>query len=201
MLKTLYSLALLGLVTACQTVTAGGPLGFDGSSAIPTVSRPMTVAGASLPPRGFVEFCARNAAACDETAVAAEPVRLTPERWQELNQINTAVNRSFTFTADSVTYGKSEHWTYLESEGDCEDFALEKQRRLVERGWPADSLLIAVAKVPSQGGHAVLVAVTENGDYVLDVLTTAVRPWHEVNYRWLKRQAPGNPKAWLKLVA
>lgn len=203
MYKTLFLLPLIAALAACETTGAGGPpLSYETAITASNAGQPMQVMGIDLPPRGFIDFCSRTPASCDEFHVASPPPTLTKERWTDLAEVNQSVNRSYSFRSDRSVYGKSEYWTYLQgTAGDCEDFALEKQRRLIEKGWPAESLLITVAVVPGRGHHAVLVATTEAGDYVLDVLDNSVRAWQDVPYQWRKRQVPGKPKAWAKIAA
>ena len=193
-LRTLPAIVLLLLATACQT--SGG----TSMSAMATAT-PMRTAAATLPPKGFVDFCKRFPAQCDEVAEVAGPVTLDATRRAELTRVNDAVNRGIRYVADSRTSGRSDYWTLPQTEGDCEDLALEKRRRLIEMGWPQDALLIAIATVPRLGGHAVLVAVTDHGDFVLDVRDPEVRPWEQVPYRWVRRQSPTNPRVWLSLEA
>jgi len=194
-LRALPAIALLLLATACQTT--GGA-----TTMSPTATAtPMHTAGATLPPRGFVDFCKRFPAQCTEVAEVAGPVSLDETRRAQLASVNDSVNRGIRYVSDSRSSGRSDYWTLPQTEGDCEDLALEKRRRLIEIGWPQDALLIALATVPRVGGHAVLVAVTDRGDFVLDVRDPVVRPWEQVPYRWVRRQSPTNPRVWLTLKA
>ena len=193
-LRALPALAMLLLAAACQT-TGGTVTSAD------TTATPMHTAGATLPPKGFVDFCKRVPAQCSEVAAVSGPVVLDDARRAELAAVNRSVNDGIRYVADTRSSGRSEYWTLPQTEGDCEDLALEKRRRLIEMGWPQDSLLIALATVPRVGGHAVLVAVTDKGDFVLDVRDQDVRPWEQVPYRWVRRQSPTNPRVWLSLKA
>lgn len=187
MRKPLAIIALaLGFATgACQT-TSG-----------PSAGSSMELAGAALPPSGYVDFCKRYPSDCTRTSEAAGPLQLDAQRWGELQRVNGEVNRTIRYVSDGA--GRSETWEYPTEAGDCEDFVLEKRRRLIEAGWPEQNLLIAVAQVPRVGAHAVLVAVTSGGDYVLDVRESSVRRWEDVDYRWLKRQSAENPKIWMNI--
>jgi predicted transglutaminase-like cysteine proteinase len=123
-------------------------------------------------------------------------VTLTRERWRELMQLNRTVNRAIRGGTDREIYGSEERWTrpYMERpeafavRGDCEDYALEKRARLIEQGWPAEALAIAVAIVPDIGLHAVLVVQTDRGDLVLDNLHMRPRPVTHRDYAWVSRQ-------------
>ena len=59
---------------------------------------------------------------------------------------------------------------------------------------------MALVQLPDGKSHAVLTAVTSQGDYVLDNLTPAVLPWNNTNLVWIARQAPGEI-AWDRIAA
>jgi predicted transglutaminase-like cysteine proteinase len=131
-------------------------------------------------------------------------VRLSPARWVELQDVNLAFNQAIIALPDEAAFGRREYWTLplsLEgvAVGDCEDFALEKRRALIARGWPEDGLLLAALVAPGYGRHAVLVVVTDEGDYVLDNLHDEVRAWSSTGYDWQVRQDATNPLRWVTL--
>ena len=98
---------------------------------------------------------------------------------------------------DSDLFGKEEYWTYpVDGYGDCEEYVLEKQRVLIEAGWPKSALLITVAKDIQNGGHAVLTVRTDHGDMILDNQIEAVLPWYSTPYRYIKRQSASSPVKW-----
>ena len=68
-------------------------------------------------------------------------------------------------------------------------------------GWPADALLMATAKDQDNEGHAVLIAATAGGDFVLDNRDAKVRLWSDAPYRWLTRQSRERPFVWLSIDA
>ena len=47
-------------------------------------------------------------------------------------------------------------------------------------------------------GHAVLMVRTDRGDFVLDNKTSAVLPWHQTGYVYIKREGQ-NGSAWVSL--
>ena len=49
--------------------------------------------------------------------------------------------------------------------------------------------------------HAILTLATDRGDFILDNLSDAVRPWNEASYTWLERQNPNKPWRWDMLSA
>lgn len=135
-------------------------------------------------------------------APSGRAVLLTGERWRELVVVNRAVNDAIESMTDLEAFGKEEYWTLpLSVEGrpvgDCEDYALEKRRLLLARGWPADTVLLATAMAPGYGRHAVLVVRTDRGDLVLDNLTDDVRHWTQTGYAWQSRQAGADPRYWV----
>jgi predicted transglutaminase-like cysteine proteinase len=175
------------MVISCQTI----------DNRTPEPSSLMRVFGRAIPPKGFVEFCATHPAACNPSNVKGDPVPLTPKAWRDLLEVNHSVNNAHSVETDASSRGVTESWNYPKGVGDCEDFALEKRRLLIQRGWPSNALLITIVNVPLYGPHAVLVVSSAEGDYVLDILDASIRAWSEVNYRWLTRQSKDNPRAWM----
>ena len=84
--------------------------------------------------------------------------------------------------------------------GDCEDYALAKRRELINQGWAASTLLIAVVRQQSGAGHAVLMARTDRGDLVLDNQDGDIHLWNETPYIYLKRQSRANAGSWVEIV-
>lgn len=160
----------------------------------------MMVGGSVMPPQGFVDFCRRHPADCRQTTDAPRVVRLNERRAAELEGVQRAVNHRVFYSQDSANYGRLEHWAYPYLMGDCEDYALEKRRRLIALGWPRSALLLTAARMPGGSGHLVLVAVTDQGELVLDNFIDAVVHWKSVNYKWLVRQSPFDESRWVDLI-
>ncbi|ALL14892.1 transglutaminase-like cysteine peptidase [Caulobacter henricii] len=113
-----------------------------------------------------------------------------------ITKINQAVNRDVRKSSDLDLYGMPEFWSLPrvidgKMYGDCEDYALEKRRRLIEAGVSSDALTLAVVITRSGERHAVLVAAFDAGDVVLDNLTPWPTPWAELGYTWVQRQVAG----------
>ena len=125
--------------------------------------------------------------------VSAKPiahVALTPERMSELRQINSHVNNTIIEVSDMDQYGREDVWTLPTSgRGDCEDFALLKRKLLIQRGWPAAALSIAVGTTSSGEPHAVLVVTTASGEYALDNLTSSILPPSQTGHTFVSRQS------------
>ncbi|MCE9648665.1 MAG: transglutaminase-like cysteine peptidase [Parvibaculum sp.] len=159
----------------------------------------MPAAQQVTPPYGFVDFCLRNKPDCQGGTDTPEDPALTPARWAELNDVNNYVNK-LPQISDNDRYGKTEFWTYADGKGgDCEDFALEKRRMLIDRGWPADALLLTTVREWNGAGHAVLLVETDRGEYVLDNKNWAIVAWKDAPYTWNKRQSRQRPYIWVDL--
>jgi predicted transglutaminase-like cysteine proteinase len=159
------------------------------------------VYGQTLPPIGFVDFCAQNRKECRADDNRAVPrVALSGERWKNLNRINSYVNGTVRPVSDAELYKVPERWTYPVDAGDCEDYVLLKKRFLETLGFPAASLLITVVLDERGEGHAVLTAVTDKGDFILDNRRDQILRWSQTDYRFLKRQSAQDPKLWVALA-
>ena len=161
----------------------------------------MPLGDPTLQPFGHRDFCLRQPGECDPIAgLAARPATLDLPLKLLVAQVNTDVNTEIAPDSDQNLYGTEEYWTYPTGhKGDCEDYALEKRRRLHEAGIPLGDLLMTVVRKPDGTGHAVLTLRTTSGDFVLDNLDWRVRPWTEVSYRFIKRQQVENPGRWVSI--
>jgi predicted transglutaminase-like cysteine proteinase len=157
--------------------------------------------GATLPPIGFVRYCAANPGECKplEGDISSNLV-LTETRWQQLNEVNTYVNAKIAPLSDLELYDKPEHWIIPEYAGDCEDYVLLKKRYLEGLGFPAENMLITVVLNELDEGHAVLTVKTDAGDFILDNRRHDIRRWSESNYQFLKRQSQTDPNKWVALT-
>ncbi len=156
--------------------------------------------GKTLPPVGFVKFCAKNPKDCKAQGKAQQPVSMSQERWDQVFQTNTYVNDKIAPVSDQDLYGEAEHWAYPTDAGDCEDYVLLKKRYLENLGFSADALLITVVLDEKGEGHAVLTITTDAGDYVLDNRVDDVLRWNNSPYKFLKRQSHTNPLQWIALL-
>ena len=103
-------------------------------------------------------------------------------------------------TGSMENYGVEEYWAYPDNVyGDCEDYALEKRRELMDAGVPAGDLLMTVARQPNGDGHAVLTVRTSLGEFILDNLETKVLSWTDTDYTYLKRQSTENSGVWVTI--
>jgi predicted transglutaminase-like cysteine proteinase len=155
--------------------------------------------GTTLPPIGFVNFCARAPEDCRATGKSPKKIKLTPTELTTLYQVNTFVNGRIMPVSDEELYGEAEYWTYPEDAGDCEDMVLLKKKHLTALGFPPEALRITVVLDENMQGHAVLTVTTTEGDFVLDNRVNEIKLWSEVNYVLLKRQSAQDPKSWKSL--
>ncbi len=156
--------------------------------------------GQSLPPVGFVKFCAANPLECRSVGRNTKRMTMTPAEWTTLYLVNTVVNTTVKPVSDLELYGEVEHWAYPTTAGDCEDYLLLKKRELEKAGFHAGALLITVVLDEKGEGHAVLTVATDAGDYVLDNRRNDILLWKDTGYTFLKRQSPHDPRRWMALT-
>ena len=160
----------------------------------------MKAFGDTLPPIGYVNFCQEHRADCRPGPRFADRIQLTPAKFGQIEEVNTAVNTEIAPETDLDLYGKPEYWTYPTTKGDCEDYVLVKRRILIERGFPESTLLITVVRDENDEGHAVLTVRTDKGDFVLDNKRREVMRWADTPYTFIKRQSERNPLVWISLL-
>ncbi len=136
-------------------------------------------------------FCDRNLGECDLTG--SEIISYNNKLKNLLIEVNQNVNSEILFEFDEVQYGVEEYWSYPESGmGDCEDFALEKRRRLVGHGIDRAALKIATVMHKTKFYmHAILLIETDQGTFVLDQENSNVSLWYETPYVFEAREMVG----------
>ncbi len=158
----------------------------------------MQVGGATNPPVGYLDFCQKFPTECVARG-ADTPELLNEDTWRDLQEVNMLVNRIVTPATDLEIYHRDEVWTLPGAYGDCEDYVLLKRKWLEDRGWPTSALLITVVFDEVGEGHAILLARTSRGDFVLDNKTDKLRRWYETAYRFVKRQSTSDPNHWVSI--
>src|SRR5262245_34465020 len=132
----------------------------SGASAVEKSSAMLT-GGLTSQPIGHYEFCKANAAECSIKLRDPGRLHVTDPVWKEIDGVNTLVNTSVKAMSDYDHYGKDEVWAYPDDGyGDCEDYVLEKRRKLSHLGISLSDLLITVVRKPDGEGHAVLTVRT-----------------------------------------
>ena len=154
------------------------------------------------PPKGWSEFCVRYPGECNERTSAPRDITLTPDKWDTIVAVNNWANQHIKPMTDMKHWGKVNKWYYADDGyGDCKDYALVKQRKLIEAGLPREALLIAIVWTRQNQGHAVLLVRTDKGEFVLDNLSKQVLLWSSTPYDYVKRQTRTNPNAWVYIDA
>lgn len=142
------------------------------------------------PPSQYADFCMREPGACALTG--PHVLEWSEALHADLARLNAEVNAAITFVPDPDNLGVEEFWSYpAECRGDCEDFALEKRRLLTAEGLPSAALTMAVVFHELEFyAHAVLLAETTRGTWVLDSLHDELLCWDAVPYRYARRERP-----------
>ena len=157
----------------------------------------MHTGGRTTQPIGHYDFCQREPDECRQKTAEADARRTDAETLGRDGRHQQCRQRMVTPRTDMEMWGKEEIWSYPTNVGDCEDYALEKRRRLMALGVPAGDLLMTVVRQPNGDGHAVLTVRTSRGDFILDNLEPRVLAWTETEYTYLKRQSERNSGAWV----
>lgn len=116
-------------------------------------------------------------------------ITLTTASWSALMEVNERVNATVSPVSDQEHWGVLDRWDYPnDGMGDCEDIQLLKRQLLVEMGLPQRALRMAVVLDEQGAGHAVMMVLTDRGDFILDNRRNAVLPWKQTGYVYLKRE-------------
>jgi predicted transglutaminase-like cysteine proteinase len=200
-IKTAVGAALLATAIHTSAALASGSVAPEQNSEMGLFA---VEYGETLPPVGYVNFCATNKVECGPYSVgeklSADRMAMTPDRWNMLYQVNTYTNGKIKPVSDQELYGEAERWAYPVTAGDCEDFVLMKKRTLENLGVAAKNLQITVVLDEHNEGHAVLTVSTEEGDYILDNRRNDILLWNDTHYTFLKRQSAKSPKSWVALL-
>jgi predicted transglutaminase-like cysteine proteinase len=149
-------------------------------------------------PPGHMEFCKTHVDECNVRSSDTTPLHFTRKIWNDIVEVNASVNKSVKGISDMDLYGRHENWTYpVDGSGDCEDYALQKRKVLLQRGMPHSSLLLTVVKQADGNWHAVLTVRTDRGDYFLDNLVPQPYLVSKSNYKIMQVQSPAHSGEWL----
>lgn len=193
--RTIRALAVaLAATLGCSAPALAGQINFMHVAYAP-------VSAQTSVPIGHYEFCQRHSSECGAYDRVVDAVVLDEARWQQLVDINNAINRDIVPVTDLDLYQVEEYWAYPDDGyGDCEDFALAKRRQLIEAGWEPSTLLMAVVREGNGDGHAVLMVRTDRGDLVLDNKDGMIRIWTETPYQYIKRQSQEHAAVWVDVI-
>lgn len=153
-------------------------------------------------PHGFVTMCRSQPDIC--ALPTATQVAVSDAAIDLLRDVNYQVNRRVRQVSDQVRFARPDVWQASGidrgARGDCEDLALEKRKLLIEAGFPADRLFLALAYGQRGIGlHLVLIARTDREDVVLDSRSRTIQPWSIAPYTWVAMQRPDQPMAWFSV--
>lgn len=194
----LLKLALIGVIVAALS-------GLVGSASAETplpARRPdfIQTAGLASPVRGWLMFCQRHPHECRSDLSQPARLVLTSSVWAILTQVNERVNASILAVTDQEHRGVRDLWDYPDDGvGDCEDIQLLKRKLLVQAGLPHRAMRMT-AVIDEQGeGHAVLMVLTDQGDFILDNKRNVILPWRRTGYTYVKRESTSG-RSWVALA-
>lgn len=193
----LLKAAVLGLAIAfTATVSAKAQV----VASLPTPTFSIDNDGRKAKPvAAWTDFCNRMPAECavdtDEPAI----ITMTPQIWKMLVATNRKINNKIKPKTDMEHWGVADRWDIpTDGYGDCEDYQLLKRQILVKEGLPRRALRMTVVIDEQNEGHAVLMVRTDQGDYILDNKTSAILPWSETNYVYVKQEGSSSQE-WVSL--
>ncbi len=187
-------------IAAFAAMVLGSMTGAAAALDLTNVAFAQTLSEAASIPVGHAEFCQKRPAECGPHTEVVSAVHLSDTRWADLMRVNAHVNQTVVPVTDMDLYAVEEFWTYPNGYGDCEDFVLAKRQALIEAGWPASVLLMAVVRETNGNGHAVLIVRTDRGDLVLDNQDGYIRLWSDTPYQFVKRQDQANAGRWVDMI-
>lgn len=163
------------------------------------ISLNMPAGAETTAPLGYRMMCEETPLLCVPNIGMQKRAPLSDARMEQLRKINVDANTSIKAMTDKDLYGTVEKWTLPTWAGDCEDYVLLKRKKLIEKGWPEETLLITVVRDLKGEGHAVLTVVTDKGDLILDNHTNSIKLWYETGYGFIKRQSQRIVTHWVSL--
>ncbi len=113
-----------------------------------------------------------------------------------LQGINTSVNRRIRPRSDDQG---TDVWTVGAAEGDCDDYAVEKRKELLDRSWPSAALSLSVDYLRSGEAHLFLTVRTDRGEFALDNLRSRTVAADRAGYRFVARQSTIHPRLWVQV--
>jgi predicted transglutaminase-like cysteine proteinase len=197
-----FLIALMLFAIGSAPAWADGP---EATRAVPAVlaqSGPefAQATGVAEPTYAWAGFCDRIPEECSVDPAEPAVIPLTIDVLALLREVTEQVNSAIIPMTDQAHWGVEDRWDYPDDGyGDCEDIQLLKRRRLIDKGLPRRALRMTVVLDQEGEGHAVLMAHTTSGDLILDNKTSAVLPWRETGYRFLKREGQDG-RDWSRLL-
>jgi predicted transglutaminase-like cysteine proteinase len=185
--------AALGLITTLSACADFSTAVLPRPAETVAFAASMPIGIPAAPPQGLIGFCLKYLVECSTKAPGSTAVVLDAQHQSQLELIQAKVNATI---APRDVPGHA--WDYpTRGYGECNEYALEKRRELVELGWPRESLLLTAALTERGEGHLVLVARTTAGDLVLDNRRDAVTDWSKLPYHWVSQQSAQSLAQWV----
>lgn len=183
-------LDMAAALVAAPLLLVSGASHAQSFASLPQISAPASASGEARPIAGWTDFCRRQPSDCSVDASEAAVITLNARIWGILSAVNRDVNASIRSVTDEDHWGVADRWDIpTDGAGDCEDYQLLKRRLLVEEGLPRRALRMTVVIDEKGEGHAVLMVRTTRGDFILDNKTSAIRPWYDTGYIYVKRES------------
>ncbi|MDR3438197.1 transglutaminase-like cysteine peptidase, partial [Telmatospirillum sp.] len=88
-------------------------------------------------------------------------------------------------------------WSIDTTYGNCNDYAVQKRKALLDKGYPASALSLSAVLTSWGEGHLVLTVRTDRGDYVLDNLRPTILSWDRTGYEFNRVQSLADPQTWV----
>lgn len=190
--------ASAGLAAVVVYAIAGSALALP-RSPVSVPGDALLTAGAAGPTPAWIAFCAQQPQECAYDPSEPATIVLDQEIWKTIVDVNERVNKEILPVTDQDHWGVADRWDYPDDGlGDCEDIQLLKRRFLTKAGLPQRALRMTVVIDELGAGHAVLMARTDRGDYILDNKRNAVLSWQQTGYRYVKREG-SDSAAWVWL--
>jgi predicted transglutaminase-like cysteine proteinase len=187
--------ALVGL----PLIVGGATTEAQTLASLPAPSRAIEKNGGARPVAAWNDFCRRYPSECAVDTSEAATIEMTPETWRTILSVNRRVNTRIKPKTDMEHWGVVDRWDFPDDGyGDCEDYQLLKRKLLAERGFSRRAMRMTVVIDDLGEGHAVLMIRTDRGDYILDNKTSAVLPWRDTGYTYVKREGQDST-AWVSL--
>jgi predicted transglutaminase-like cysteine proteinase len=183
-------LAALGGAVLLAGLTLAPGASAQTLASLPTVPSTITAGAPARAIAAWVDFCQSYATECAVNTAEPAQITLTPAIWNTIVSVNRRVNKSLRAVTDMEHLNVADRWDLAEDgSGDCEDFQLLKRKFLAEAGLPRRAMRMTVVIDEKGEGHAVLTLITDRGDLVLDNKTSAVLPWRQTGYTFIKRES------------
>lgn len=167
--------------------------------AIDSASKYINASRPALAPFGHTVMCMRKPELCEAPVKPDARIALNQLNMALIEHVNGHINRTIRYRPDPVDMGIADRWRVAKTEGDCEDIALAKRQHLIELGFPAGAMRLAVGHTETGEGHAVLVVRTEAGDVILDNRRNDIVAWTDHDIQWLMIQSSENPRRWFTI--